>query len=74
MAWAFVHAGGHIIERELQPGECSRLILVVSLLLHPACDYDIQFVGVSSILSSEVKVCSLPPSVVGQGMDPYPCL
>lgn len=42
---AFVHAGGHIIEREIQPGELLKIDTGCIVAFTPSCDYDIQFVG-----------------------------
>jgi uncharacterized protein (TIGR00266 family) len=42
---AFVHAGGHIMERELQPGEILKIDTGCIVAFTPSCDYDIQFVG-----------------------------
>jgi uncharacterized protein (TIGR00266 family) len=42
---AFVHAGGHIIERELQQGEIVKIDTGCIVAFTPSCDYDIQFVG-----------------------------
>jgi uncharacterized protein (TIGR00266 family) len=42
---AFVHAGGHILERELQPGELLKIDTGCIVAFTPSCDYDIQFVG-----------------------------
>jgi len=42
---AFVHAGGHIIERHLQPGELLKIDTGCIVAFTPSCDYDIQFVG-----------------------------
>jgi uncharacterized protein (TIGR00266 family) len=42
---AFVHAGGHIIEKELQPGELLKIDTGCIVAFTPSCDYDIQFVG-----------------------------
>ena len=42
---AFVHAGGHIIERELQPGELLKIDTGCIVAFTPSCDYDIQFIG-----------------------------
>jgi len=42
---AFVHAGGHIIERELQAGELLKIDTGCIVAFTPSCDYDIQFVG-----------------------------
>ena len=42
---AFVHAGGHIIERELQHGEVLKIDTGCIVAFTPSCDYDIQFVG-----------------------------
>lgn len=42
---AFVHAGGHIIEKDLQPGEILKIDTGCIVAFTPSCDYDIQFVG-----------------------------
>lgn len=42
---AFVHAGGTIIERELQPGETLRIDTGCLVAMTQEVDYDIQFVG-----------------------------
>jgi uncharacterized protein (TIGR00266 family) len=42
---AFVHAGGHIIEKELHPGELLKIDTGCIVAFTPNCDYDIQFVG-----------------------------
>ena len=42
---AFVHAGGHILERELMPGELLKIDTGCIVAFTPSCDYDIQFVG-----------------------------
>ena len=42
---AFVHAGGHILERDLQPGEVLKVDTGCIVAFTPSCDYDIQFVG-----------------------------
>ena len=42
---AFVHAGGHVMERELQPGELLKIDTGCIVAFTPSCDYDIQFVG-----------------------------
>jgi len=42
---AFVHAGGHIIEREIQSGELLKIDTGCIVAFTPSCDYDIQFVG-----------------------------
>lgn len=42
---AFVHAGGTIIERVLQPGEALRVDTGCLVAFAPSVDYDIQFVG-----------------------------
>jgi uncharacterized protein (TIGR00266 family) len=42
---AFVHAGGHIMERELQPGEVLKIDTGCIVAFTPSCDYDIQFIG-----------------------------
>lgn len=42
---AFVHAGGHIIERELAPGELLKVDTGCLVAFTPTVHYDIQFVG-----------------------------
>ena len=42
---AFVHAGGMIIKRDLNPGETLRLDTGCLVAFSPTVDYDIQFVG-----------------------------
>jgi uncharacterized protein (TIGR00266 family) len=42
---AFVHAGGTIIKRTLQPGERLRVDTGCLVAMQPSVDYDIQFVG-----------------------------
>ena len=42
---AFVHAGGHIIERDLQAGELLKIDTGCIVAFTPSCNYDIQFVG-----------------------------
>lgn len=42
---AFVHAGGTIVERELQPGETLRVDTGCLVAFAPSVDYDIQFIG-----------------------------
>jgi len=42
---AFVHAGGHIIEKDLQPGELLKVDTGCLVAFTPSVDYDIQFVG-----------------------------
>ena len=42
---AFVHAGGTIIEKHLQPGETLRVDTGTLVAFSPSVDYDIQFVG-----------------------------
>ncbi|MGZ3838833.1 MAG: TIGR00266 family protein [Flavisolibacter sp.] len=42
---AFVHAGGFIMERELQAGELLKIDTGCIVAFTPSCDYDIQFVG-----------------------------
>ena len=43
--WAFVHAGGTLMERTLAPGELLRVDTGCIVALQPTVDYDIQFVG-----------------------------
>jgi len=42
---AFIHAGGTIIEKVLQPGETLRVDTGCLVAFAPSVDYDIQFVG-----------------------------
>ncbi len=42
---AFVHAGGHIIEKELQHGDLLKIDTGCIVAFTPTIDYDIQFVG-----------------------------
>jgi uncharacterized protein (TIGR00266 family) len=42
---AFVHAGGHILERELRAGEVLKIDTGCIVAFTPSCDYDIQFIG-----------------------------
>jgi len=42
---AFVHAGGHIIEKTLVPGEVLKIDTGCIVAFTPSCDYDIQFIG-----------------------------
>jgi uncharacterized protein (TIGR00266 family) len=42
---AFVHAGGHVFERVLQPGELLRIDTGCLVAYTQTVDYDIQFVG-----------------------------
>ena len=43
--WAFLHAGGTLLERELAPGETLRVYTGCIAALQPSVAYDIQFVG-----------------------------
>jgi uncharacterized protein (TIGR00266 family) len=42
---AFVHAGGHVFEKELQPGELVKIDTGCLVALTQSVHYDIQFVG-----------------------------
>ncbi len=42
---AFVHAGGHVVQRELQPGELVKIDTGCIVAFTHTVDYDIQFVG-----------------------------
>jgi uncharacterized protein (TIGR00266 family) len=42
---AFVHAGGHVLSRDLQPGELLKIDTGCIVAFTPSVDYDIQFVG-----------------------------
>ena len=42
---AFVHAGGHVMERELQPGELVKIDTGCIVGFTSSVDYDIQFIG-----------------------------
>jgi uncharacterized protein (TIGR00266 family) len=43
--WAFVHAGGTLVERVLAPGESLRVDTGCLVALQPSVTYDIQYVG-----------------------------
>lgn len=43
--WAFVHAGGTLMERTLAPGEILRVDTGCIVAFQPSIDYDIQLVG-----------------------------
>ncbi len=43
--WAFLHAGGTIYERTLQPGEVIRVDTGCIVAFQPHVDFDIQYVG-----------------------------
>ena len=43
--FAFVHGGGHIVERELNAGELLKIDTGCIVAFTPSCEYDIQFVG-----------------------------
>src|SRR5689334_797814 len=43
--WAFVHAGGTVIPKELGPGELLRVDTGCIVAFQPTVQYDIQFVG-----------------------------
>ncbi|MCU0241107.1 MAG: TIGR00266 family protein [Vicinamibacteria bacterium] len=43
--WAFVHAGGTLLERTLAPGEMIRVDTGCIVAFQPSIDYDIQMVG-----------------------------
>ena len=43
--WAFVHAGGTLMQKDLAPGEVIRVDTGCIVAFQPSVDYDIQFVG-----------------------------
>ncbi|MEW6159549.1 MAG: TIGR00266 family protein [Verrucomicrobiota bacterium] len=43
--WAFVHAGGTLMQRDLSPGETLRVDTGCIVAFQPSVNYDIQFVG-----------------------------
>jgi uncharacterized protein (TIGR00266 family) len=43
--WAFVHAGGMLVERTLQPGEVLRVDTGCVVAYQPSVEFDIEFVG-----------------------------
>jgi uncharacterized protein (TIGR00266 family) len=43
--WAFIHAGGTLMQRDLGPGETLRVDTGCIVGFQPSVDYDIQFVG-----------------------------
>src|SRR5690606_8601358 len=42
---SFVHSGGHVIEKQLQPGEILKIDTGCIVAFTKEVDYDIQFVG-----------------------------
>lgn len=42
---AFVHAGGHIVEKELSAGHVLKIDTGCIVAFTPSCNYDIQFIG-----------------------------
>ncbi|MBI4326756.1 MAG: TIGR00266 family protein [Chloroflexi bacterium] len=43
--WAFIHAGGTLLQRDLGPGETLRVDTGCIVAFQPSVSYDIQFVG-----------------------------
>jgi uncharacterized protein (AIM24 family) len=43
--WAFIHAGGTLMQRDLGPGEMLRVDTGCIVGFQPSVSYDIQFVG-----------------------------
>jgi uncharacterized protein (TIGR00266 family) len=43
--WAFVHAGGTLMQRDLKPGETLRIDTGCIVAFQPTVNYDIQYVG-----------------------------
>lgn len=43
--WAFVHAGGTLMQRDLKPGETLRIDTGCIVAFQPSVNYDIQYVG-----------------------------
>lgn len=43
--WAFVHAGGALLERSLSPGELLRIDTGCIVALQPSVNYEIEYVG-----------------------------
>lgn len=43
--WAFIHAGGTLLERTLAPGEIVRVDTGCIVAMQPSVNYDIQYVG-----------------------------
>jgi uncharacterized protein (TIGR00266 family) len=43
--WAFIHAGGTLLQRDLAPGETLRVDTGCVVGFQPSVDFDIQFVG-----------------------------
>jgi uncharacterized protein (AIM24 family) len=57
---AFLHAGGHVLERKLQPGETLKIDTGCIVGFTSTVDYDIMFVGgIKNTLFSAVKDYSL---------------
>lgn len=43
--WVFLHAGGSLVQRDLEPGETLRVDTGCIVGFQPSVDYDIQYVG-----------------------------
>ena len=43
--WAYIHAGGMLVERTLAPGELLRVDTGCLVALQPSVDYDIEYIG-----------------------------
>jgi uncharacterized protein (AIM24 family) len=43
--WAFIHAGGTLVQRDLGPGETLRVDTGCVVAFQPSIDFDIQYVG-----------------------------
>src|SRR5256885_3532221 len=52
---AFIHAGGTLYQRDLQPGEIIRVDTGCIVAFQPSVDYDIQYVGRSEEHTSELQ-------------------
>jgi len=55
--FAFVHSGGHVIEKHLQPGEVLKVDTGCIVAFTADVNYDIQFVGGIKIHYLVAKVC-----------------
>src|SRR5437667_9546570 len=56
---AFIHAGGAIYERQLEPGEIIRVDTGCIVAFQPSVDYDIEYVGkIKSALFGGEGLCS----------------
>ena len=58
---AFMHAGGYVLEKELQPGELLKIDTGCIVAFTETVDYDIQFIGGIQNRCLAEKVCFSRP-------------